>query len=105
MGPSICADCRRPVLWTITEAGRRLAVDPVPDPAGNSAVRRDGTGTYLSRRPSEELPIMGWERLHTPHVATCGGRPTAPARPAAPGSLPPGVSDLAAYRLRDRRRP
>src|SRR3546814_13593483 len=69
-----CHDCRRPILWTITEAGKRLAVDPVPDSAGNTAVWRDGTGTTRSRRPSSELPLTGWERLHMPHVPTCPAR-------------------------------
>ncbi|WP_233534060.1 hypothetical protein [Streptomyces murinus] len=96
---SICADCRREVLWTVTDAGKRLAVDPEPTPDGNTAVHRDGTGTRRSRRPSEELPLMGWERLHMPHVATCPGRLRVPA-PARPAVLPPGVSDLSAYRRR-----
>ncbi|WNI31464.1 hypothetical protein [Streptomyces sp. ITFR-6] len=100
---SICAECRREVLWTVTDAGKRLAVDSEPSPDGNSAVYRDGTGTQRSRRPSEELPLKGWERLHMPHVVTCPGRRRAPApAPARPGVLPPGVSDLAAYRLKGR---
>ncbi|MGW3735197.1 hypothetical protein [Streptomyces sp. NPDC005148] len=100
---SICADCHREVLWTVTESGRRLAVDPEPDPAGNAAVYRDGLGAHRSRRPSEDLPLMGYERLHVPHVATCQRRrQTSPTRPR---SLPPGVSDLTAYRLKSRRQP
>lgn len=93
-----CPQCGSPVLWTVTEAGKRLLVDAEPHPDGNTAVYRDGTGTYRSRRPSDELPLMGWERLHKPHVATCPGRrPPLPAR-ARPLVLPPGVSDLSAYR-------
>ncbi|MFF0395111.1 hypothetical protein ACFYSJ_04875 [Streptomyces sp. NPDC005248] len=103
-GTSICADCHREVLWTVTESGKRLAVDPEPDSEGNAAVYRDGVGTTRSRRPSDEMPLMGWERLHVPHVATCWARRAAPA-PARPDTLPPGVSDLAAYRLKSRRRP
>lgn len=97
-----CPTCRQPVLWTVTEAGKRLAVDPDPDEAGNTAVRRDGTGTYRSRRPSAELPLMGYERLHMPHVASCKGRQAPPVRS---GPLPPGVADLSAYRRRARGRP
>lgn len=105
MSHSRCAYCRSPVLWTITQAGRRLAVDPEPHPDGNAAVYRDGLGTYRSRRPSEELPLMGYERLHKPHVATCTPSPPAPpvSRPRAT-PLPPGVSDLSAYRRRRRPR-
>ncbi|MGW7196617.1 hypothetical protein [Streptomyces chryseus] len=90
-----CPSCRRPIRWTITQAGKRLAVDPTPDPDGNTAVRRDGTGTYLSRRPSTELPLMGYERLHKPHVATC------PANQAQL-PLPAEVTSLDAHRNRRR---
>lgn len=100
---SVCVSCRRTVLWTITEAGRRLAVDPVPESGGNAAVYRDGTGTYRSRRPSDEMPLMGWERLHKPHVATCPGQPPR-AAPLRPGVLPAGVVDLSAYRRKGRGR-
>ncbi|MFS4107506.1 hypothetical protein [Streptomyces sp. PD-S100-1] len=88
---AICADCHRPIIWTITEARKRLAVDPDPDPAGNTAIHRDGTGAWRSRRPTAELPINGWERLHKPHVATC------PAR-AEQLTLPVGVTSLATHR-------
>lgn len=101
---SICDGCRLEVLWTITEGGKRLAVDPTPDPGrGNTAVYRDGTGTRRSRRPTDEMPLMGWERLHVPHIATCGTRQSAPA-PTRPGTLPVGVSDLSAHRRRTRGR-
>ncbi|RWZ74902.1 hypothetical protein EQK42_16480 [Streptomyces albidoflavus] len=96
---SICMDCRRDVLWTVTDAGKRLAVDPEPDETGNAAVYRDGTGTRRSRRPSEELPLMAWEKLYVPHVATCPAR-QRPATQKRPAVLPPGVLDLAAYRRR-----
>ncbi|MFI2033690.1 hypothetical protein ACH470_03160 [Streptomyces bottropensis] len=92
-----CHDCRRLVLWTITEAGKRLAVDPDPDPAGNTAVWCDGTGRWRSRRPSAELPITGWERLHKPHVATCPSR-------TEQLTLPVGVTSLAEHRRKKNRR-
>ncbi|MFD5266722.1 hypothetical protein [Streptomyces sp. NPDC058335] len=91
-----CRDCRRPVLWTITEAGKRLAVDPDPDPAGNTAVWCDGATVWRSRRPSADLPLCGWERLHKPHVATC---PTHTQQLA----LPDGVTSLAEHRRKRRR--
>ncbi|MEV6565937.1 hypothetical protein [Streptomyces kronopolitis] len=97
-----CLECGSAVLWTFTEAGKRLAVDAAPDVDGNTAVYRDGTGTWRSRRPTDELPVMGWEKLHRPHVATCAG---PRARPGAAPSLPSGVADMAAYRRRNRSRP
>ncbi|MFF2619363.1 hypothetical protein [Kitasatospora sp. NPDC058046] len=57
--------------WTITAAGARLAVDANPSALGNTAVYRDGTGTIRSRRPSADLPLLPYERLHLPHAATC----------------------------------
>ncbi|WP_439082141.1 hypothetical protein [Streptomyces sp. WL006] len=101
MRRTLCADCRRPVLWTRTDAGKQLAVDPEPDPAGNAAVHRDGLGVTRSRRPTEELPKAPWEKLHVPHVATC---PTRKRPKAASTALPAGVADLTAFR-RTRERP
>ncbi|MFF1416529.1 hypothetical protein [Streptomyces sp. NPDC058280] len=98
MAPSLaahCPDCRHPIRWTRTEAGRPLAVDPDPDPAGNTAVWRDGTGALRSRRPSADLPLTGWERLHMPHVATCPARREQLA-------LPAGVTRLDDHRNRRR---
>lgn len=88
-----CLNCGRDVLWTVTEAGKRLAVDPAPNPEGNAAVYRDGTGTWRSRRPSAELPLAEWERQHMPHVATC------PAQHPEP-ELRPDAADPAAHRPR-----
>ncbi|MFJ4469510.1 hypothetical protein ACIP2X_18730 [Streptomyces sp. NPDC089424] len=76
--PSHCPACGAAIRWTVTEARNRLAVDVAPDPAGNTAVSRDGRGTYLSRRPTEELPLAPYEKLHKPHVATCRGREEEP---------------------------
>ncbi|MFJ8043845.1 hypothetical protein ACIRBX_25415 [Kitasatospora sp. NPDC096147] len=69
-----CRRCGAPVHWTITAAGSRLAVDAEPSSAGNTAVYRDGVGTVRSRRPNEDLPVLSYEQLHVPHVATCRGR-------------------------------
>jgi len=95
--PSLCRPCRRcaaPVIWTVTDAGRRLAVDPEPDPEGNTAVLRDQAGTVRSRRPNPELPLQPWEDLYMPHIATClhSGRNITASR------LPDGVASLQAHR-------
>jgi hypothetical protein len=73
--PSNCPVCGAAIRWTITEARKRLAVDLAPHPDGNTAVSRDGRGTWLSRRPTEELPVAPYERLHKPHIATCEPEP------------------------------
>ncbi|MFF5668864.1 hypothetical protein ACFY8S_01790 [Streptomyces hygroscopicus] len=72
--PSCCQVCGAAIRWTITEGRKRLAVDAEPHPDGNTAVSRDGRGTWLSRRPTEELPVAPYEKLHKPHPATCAGR-------------------------------
>ncbi|OEV09252.1 hypothetical protein AN218_22585 [Streptomyces nanshensis] len=93
-GPGTCADCRQRVIFTRTEKGKTLAVDPTPDRKGNTAIRRDGLGAYVSRRPSKDLPLWGDERLHMPHPATCEAQQRARATPLA------GVVVLDEYRRR-----
>jgi hypothetical protein len=111
-----CA-CGAEIRWTITTAGRKLAVDAKPHPLGNVACHRDHMGTWRSRVPNAELPLANFEKLFMPHAATCTSPPPAkkPRARAArdlrmgPGAqveldlglgLPEGVSSLAAYRRR-----
>lgn len=96
-----CQHCAEPIVFAITAAGRRQPLNPDPDPAGNVAVLRDATGTLRARVPSPDLPLMGYERLHMPHAATCT---RTRRRPAASPSLPAGVVDLATYRTRRKAR-
>ncbi|GAA5076576.1 hypothetical protein HNP84_007346 [Thermocatellispora tengchongensis] len=92
--------CRRLVLVTITDHGRRLAVEPTPDPAGNQAIHRTGTGTWRSRalNAADAMPVQTYEHVFMPHVAA------SPAcRPAPPPQRPlPGLV-LAGGRPRPRR--
>lgn len=79
--------CRQNVLMTQTERGFRLAVNPVPDPAGNTAVTRDGPGTWRSRSLGghDAMPPLAYEHTFMPHVATSRScRPaSSPASPLA----------------------
>ncbi|WP_433444595.1 hypothetical protein [Nonomuraea sp. CA-141351] len=68
---SRCDDCKKPILWTITEAGRPFAVDPKPNPDGNTVCIRDGLGVWRSRRPTADRPKALFEQVFYPHVATC----------------------------------
>lgn len=101
-----CPECGDEVLWTRTQpgattsGGRRMPVSPRPDPAGNTAVRKDGTGTWISRRVTPQEPLMGYERLHTPHQATCRAQQTQ-----LPLALPEGVARLDERRRTRPRRP
>jgi hypothetical protein len=76
--PDTCRACGAPIRWTVTEAGRRQPVDAAPHPEGTRAVSRDGRGTWLSRTPTAELPLRGWERLHVAHAANCRAEPEEP---------------------------
>lgn len=84
--------CRQDVLVTWTERGRRLAVNPGPDPKGNTAVTRDGPGTWRSRSlgGNGAMQLLAYEDIFMPHIAT------SPAcHPAPPASHLPGLSRFA----------
>lgn len=79
--------CGQPVLWTLTERGRQMAVDGQPHELGNQAVFKDGTGRWRSRSldGATARRLDPWEHRFKPHVATC----TRPhAQPALPGLAP-----------------
>lgn len=48
-GPGYCGSCLKRVIWAWTVNGKPFALDPAPDPAGNQAAYRDGTGRWLTR--------------------------------------------------------
>ena len=81
--------CGQPIRWTMTMAGKALAVDPDPHPEGNTAVMRDAGGALRSRRVTADLPLMPHERLMMPHAASC--HPPDP-RDTPPPKAPPHPS-------------
>ena len=83
-------DCGARVILAAT-AGRRQALDWVPDPQGNVAAYHDALGTWRVRilEPGEE-PLHP-ERRYQLHVASCPRRPP-PGIPAA------GIAFLAEYK-------
>lgn len=66
---STCLSCRKPVIWGITDAGKRIPVDPDPVADGNLAIGPENPPRvrYLQKddttRPSE------WRGVS--HFATC----------------------------------
>ncbi|MEV0968498.1 hypothetical protein [Microtetraspora glauca] len=86
---SRCNICNRPVLWTVTRAGNRMAVDAKPHDDGNQACYRISPRTWQSRSldAADALPLAAWEHRYKPHVATCPG----PPKPKPPEPLPPNV--------------
>lgn len=99
-GLGTCGPCGQPVRWSITRAGKRQALNPDPDPTGNTAAYCDGLGTWRSRVPTTDLPQAGHERLFMPHAATC----LAVKRDRPQHQLPAGVTSLAARRRARRTR-
>ncbi|MFI9005084.1 hypothetical protein [Streptomyces sp. NPDC053541] len=83
-----CPSCGQPIRWAVTAAGRRQALNPDPDAAGNSAAYTDGTGRLRVRALTTERPALEhaeWRAM--PHAATC-------TRPRPRRSVPrqtPGV--------------
>lgn len=65
-----CPHCGQPVLLARTAAGLRQYLEPDPDPTGNTAAYRDHTRTWRSRRPTDEYPLLSYERIYMPHYAT-----------------------------------
>lgn len=101
-----CAQCGQPVLRAVTDAQKLQSLNPDPDPAGNTAVYQDGTGTWRARVPTPECPRLPHEKIFMPHPATCVGRPVprppAPAPTPIPAELPENVSSLAEHRRKRR---
>jgi len=96
-----CGRCRARVVWTTTERGKSMLVNLTPDPSGNVAVRLDHTRRARSRVLNSERPVLeGTERLHLPHVATCGKPAAGPIPARADGAVP-----LYLARERARQRP
>jgi hypothetical protein len=64
-----CDGCLAPIRWVITVAGRRMPLDPDPQPDGN-VVPVDVEGRMLARvLTGDELPAQ--EPAWVPHHRTC----------------------------------
>jgi hypothetical protein len=80
-----CDSCGDRIRWTVTAAGKRLAVNAEPDDTGNTAVHTDGTGRVRSRGLSTERPTLEHHEWRAkPHVATC--RTPRPPRRSSGGA-------------------
>jgi hypothetical protein len=79
-----CDSCGQSIRWAITATGRRQALNAAPNPAGNTAVYRDGVGTLRARGLNRERPnVETYEWRAMPHAATC---PAPPGRSSGGGS-------------------
>lgn len=93
--PAACGECLEPVTWAWTALGKRLPLNPAPDPDGNAAAYRDGTGRWCARILRKNEQPLGYERRYMPHFATCPAR-----RPPGAGAASAQVIDLDSHRSR-----
>lgn len=65
-----CARCGDSIMWAITERGRRMPLDPEPNPRGNVSlvITREGLRAQVVSLVSAD----NQEGLYMPHFATCG---------------------------------
>lgn len=79
-----CTHCGSPVLLTITAKGRRLYIDPAPNPDGNMACHIDGTDTIRSRHLGGERPTLEhaeWQAMPHPATSPACAPPRTPTPP------------------------
>lgn len=99
-GLPVCRYCPARIRWVLTIGGKRMPLNPDPDPAGTVVLDPDGRARVLTGR---ELPAQG--DAFVAHWTACPGssearRPRPPARSrcracdkpidAAAGALHPG---------------
>lgn len=93
-----CKSCNQPVIWAFTEAGNRIAVDPIPEERGTIALSGSmPRATVMSKRGRQP-----GQRLYVVHFDGCPGsgqHRKAPQRtPSAPAMPQEGLFSEAAVR-------
>lgn len=63
-----CRSCGAPILWAVTDKGRRIPLDPEPSDDGNQFVYRD---VDAKLRATAREPARIASTRHVPHFATC----------------------------------
>lgn len=79
---SACSSCRRPILWCVTEGGKRMPIDPEPHADGN--VVKTGATDLVYGKPVPVVRVLddatmtlfdtvpaGVEPRFVSHFATC----------------------------------
>jgi hypothetical protein len=70
------AECRAPIIWAITQAGKRMPVDAEPSDDGNVLLQPPLNDAARSPRATvvnpASPPLDGWDgTLHHSHFTTC----------------------------------
>lgn len=79
-----CQECCNPILFVLLNTGKRIPVDPIPNPRGNVAAMRIGNNLHGHVIANNTTPNDRFT-LHMPHHATCPDRPgPEPKKPRDP---------------------
>jgi hypothetical protein len=95
------AGCGAMVLRARTEALKWQELNPEPDPAGNTAVRRDHQDNLFARGLRKGEQPAPYEEVYMPHKATCGRERARRPAPRADGAT---VVHLSSFRAAQRAR-
>lgn len=75
MGLMRCPRCGRPIRWVLTGTGRRIAIDPEPDPAGTVIRVEDPSDGTVRARILTGVEMPAQETAWIRHEAICRVRP------------------------------
>jgi hypothetical protein len=67
VGASLCKSCRRPVIWAVTESGKRMPVDYNEHEGGNVFLYPNRK--VVIGKQTDETPM--YATRHFSHFATC----------------------------------
>ena len=67
---SECRTCGEPIVWVMTENGRRMPLNPDPNPAGNIIFVEDADGHPVTHQLHRGEDPGDADRF-VPHFATC----------------------------------
>lgn len=81
-----CAECCDPIVFAILNTGRRIPLNPLPDPRGNVAVRKIGANLHGYVLTKDTTPDPLFLRM-MPHFATCEARRNRETAPPADAPL------------------
>lgn len=68
--PDRCSSCQAPIIWSVTETGRKCPIDADPVPDGNLILVKQLIGPPLMKVFNEKTH-PNWPRRYVSHFATC----------------------------------
>lgn len=75
-----CRSCGAGLRFVRTTHGKAMPCNPVPDPTGNVAARRNERGVYVDAYViTASMPLSEGFTVFRPHWADCTMRPPGPA--------------------------